>query len=61
MGDGVGVGVLVKVAVGKGVGVSGTTNLVAVRQAKVEKIRMAIQRDVLRDFLADIFWESSTG
>ena len=46
-GVGVSVGVDVKVAVGRGVGVSGMTILVAARQARVARIRTAIQRNLI--------------
>ena len=58
---GVSVGVDVRVDVGRGVGVSGMTSLVAARQAKVARIRMAIQRNLIRDLFTDIYCESSTG
>src|SRR5689334_13797736 len=58
---GVGVAVTVAVAVGRGVGVSGITSLVAVRQARVERIRTPIQSILIRDGSADISRESSTG
>ena len=60
VGEGVSVGVTVGVEVGGGVGVSGMTNLVAARQAKVEKSRAANQRN-LDDVLPVIIPESSTG